>query len=310
LLAYLVLLLVTCPQSFASEDEKDTILNRSLDIAIGNTGLSIGNSRKINGIRINWVDKGVQTVNGINITLWRPIEKYHQNSVNNGIAVGLVSPYANQINGIALGPAAMGGEMNGLVFGIVGAGADEDMNGFAFGGLGAGSGGNANGVLIGGLGAGSGGKVAGMIVGGLGAGAGSNVTGICLGGMGAGCGGSLKGLTIGGLGAGAGGDACGIVIGGLGAGCGETFRGLAFGGIGVGAGNEFQGFGLSLGMTKTPVLKGVAISSYVEVDKSFGLSIALYNNVKELHGVVLGLINYVGNNPKWLRYLPFINFHF
>jgi hypothetical protein len=99
------------------------------------------------------------------------------------------------------------------------------------------------------------------------------------------------------------------MIGGIGTGCGGTYKGLAFGGLGVGAGEELIGVGLSLGMTKAPVIKGLTISSYNKADETFGLSIAIFNNVKELHGVQLGLINYAGNNRKWLRVLPLINMH-
>jgi len=41
----------------------------------------------------------------------------------------------------------------------------------------------------------------------------------------------------------------------------------------------------------------------------YGLSIAAYNKTDKLHGLQIGLLNYAGNNPKLLRWIPFINFH-
>jgi hypothetical protein len=41
----------------------------------------------------------------------------------------------------------------------------------------------------------------------------------------------------------------------------------------------------------------------------FGLSMATYNSTDNLHGLQIGLLNYAGNNPKLLRWMPLINFH-
>jgi hypothetical protein len=309
-LIIILLSFLTGTNIFAQEKNEDTISNRSFDIAIKNTGISFGNSESFNGIRINAVDKGVQRINGLNFTFWNPKPAFNSKSVVNGIGLGIVNAHASQLNGIGIGTGVSGNEINGLALGVLGAGAEYNLNGVGFGGLGIGSGENLNGVFIGGLGTGSGGNVNGIALGGLGVGASGNMNGFFFGGLGAGAGGSVKGIGIGGLGIGAGENIEGIMIGGLGVGCGNTFKGLAIGGAGIGAGEEFKGVGLSLGMTKTPVLKGLAVSSYVKADESFGLSIAIFNNVKELHGVQLGLINYAGNNRKWLRVLPVINMHF
>jgi hypothetical protein len=42
-------------------------------LGAGNTGLSIGNTRSANGIRLNFRDRGMDYVNGINITMWSRI---------------------------------------------------------------------------------------------------------------------------------------------------------------------------------------------------------------------------------------------
>jgi hypothetical protein len=41
-----------------------------------------------------------------------------------------------------------------------------------------------------------------------------------------------------------------------------------------------------------------------------GFQIGVANTAEYLEGVQIGLINYVGNNPKWARLLPIINMHF
>src|SRR5690606_9367185 len=47
---------------------------QSVDLGAANAGLSIGNSPVWTGVRINWRDRDVQRVNGLNITIWRPSE--------------------------------------------------------------------------------------------------------------------------------------------------------------------------------------------------------------------------------------------
>ncbi len=43
----------------------------SLDIAVGGVGLSLGNSSRLTGVRVNLVDHEVQSVTGLNLTLWK-----------------------------------------------------------------------------------------------------------------------------------------------------------------------------------------------------------------------------------------------
>src|SRR5690606_41160977 len=45
---------------------------RSLDLGIARYGVSFGNSSRWTGVRINWSDRDVQRVDGLNLTLWRP----------------------------------------------------------------------------------------------------------------------------------------------------------------------------------------------------------------------------------------------
>src|SRR3954465_5654579 len=163
---------------------------QSLDLTIHHTGLSIGDSRFVRGIRLNFRDRRLEEVQGVNITIWSPYSPAR--GVGNGAAIGL--------------PATGAREINGLGIGVFGVGAERDFTGIGFGGFGIGAGGNLAGLMIGGVGAGGGGNITGLTIGGFGAGSGGNVEGITIGGFGAGAGGSIKGLTIGGFGGGAGGD--------------------------------------------------------------------------------------------------------
>ncbi|MFP6647775.1 MAG: hypothetical protein VCF24_30075 [Candidatus Latescibacterota bacterium] len=136
----------------------------SLDLAVRGWGLSLGNSRNTNGLRINLIDHDVERVTGVNLTLWKA--RRNPDALIRGVGVGLIGPYARRLEGIALGG----------VYTIT----EEDMNGIAFGGLGVDVGGNLNGI-----GAGIGGAIAvgdlnGIAVAGIRSGARGDITGIAL----------------------------------------------------------------------------------------------------------------------------------
>lgn len=88
----------------------------------------------------------------------------------------------------------------------------------------------------------------------------------------------------------------------------------------------FVGFGLSSPrrIIDDRVINGLAIGVFVAAEKirgvaialgesyskkQIGISISASNKTDELHGLQIGLINYAGNNPRLLRWLPLINFH-
>jgi hypothetical protein len=313
---------------------------QSLDLTIHNTGLSIGDSRFVRGIRLNFRDRNLELVEGINVTLWTPYSG--SRGVVRGIALGLPATGARRIEGAGIGlfgvgaeedftglglggfGVGAGGDVRGIMIGGFGVGSGGNVTGVTIGGFGAGSGGNVRGITIGGFGAGAGGHVTGLTIGGFGVGSGGRVTGITIGGFGAGAGGDVKGLTIGGFGAGSGGDITGITIGGFGVGAGGTVRGLAIGGIGVGAphirgiviasaagGHEVEGGILApfyFKIEKYGRVKGVTASAFNHIKgDQFGLSLGLFNYAWDLHGVQIGVLNYAKNNPKGLRLLPLFN---
>jgi hypothetical protein len=314
---------------------------QSLDLTINHTGLSIGDSRFVRGVRINFRDRNLERVEGVNITVWTPYEP--PRGVVKGIAVGLPVTGARRIDGAGIGifgvgadddltglgiggfGVGAGGDVRGILIGGFGVGGGGSVTGLTIGGFGAGSGGNVEGITLGGFGAGAGGDVTGLQIGGFGVGAGGRVTGITIGGFGAGAGGDVKGITFGGFGAGAGGDISGLTIGGFGAGSGGTLRGLAIGGFGVGAPRiraiVLTGIGAGgedvEGGIVAPIyfkiadggrVKGITLSAFNHVKgDQYGLSLGLFNYAWDLHGVQVGVLNYARDNPPGLRLLPLFN---
>lgn len=304
---------------------------QSLDLTVNQTGLSIGDSRFVRGVRLNFRDRRMERVIGVNATLWSPYNDA-RGGVVQGLALGLPVTGARRIEGAGIGILGIGtdGDFRGIGVGGIGIGAGGDARGIMLGGFGVGSGGNVSGLTIGGFGAGAGGDIRGITIGGFGAGSGGSIEGITIGGFGAGAGGSVRGLTIGGFGAGAGGDITGITIGGFGAGAGGTMRGLAIGGFGAGAprirgivlsGIAAGGHDVYAGVLSPlyfkieserdgPMgrMKGVSVSSFNHIKgEQFGLSVGLLNYAWELHGWQVGVLNYARNNPPGLRLLPLFN---
>jgi hypothetical protein len=313
---------------------------RALNLTIGEVGLSIGDSRRTTGLRLNYRDRALERVNGLNVTLWRPHDDA-RGTVNGiaaglpltggerlrGIAVGAGLSAQRAVDGIAVAPFGLGsgGRVRGVAVGGLGLGAGSRAQGVLVGGLGAGAGEQATGILIGGLGAGAGRRVAGIVVGGAGAGAGESASGVLVGGLGAGTGGRATGLLVGGVGAGAGTTVNGIGLAAIGVGAGDRFNGIGIAGVGVAAGEAFSGLalagasvvsrrvtGLALAGGYTRVndgaLRGISVAAYNDIRApQRGLTIGVYNYARELHGVQLGIVNVARNNPVWARFLPGMN---
>jgi len=308
----------------------------SLDMPVKGYGLSIGNSANFTGLRINFRDRHVEKINGINITLWPA--KDNKFAEVNGLSLGIL-PEAGAMRG-----AGAEKEMTGLNLGVIGIGSGGDLTGINIGGIGAGSGSNAKGITVGLIGAGAGGSMTGINIGGIGVGAGGNLSGISLGLIGAGSGGNVNGITIGGIGAGAGKNMTGFNFGGIGVGAGENVTGITIGGIGAGAGNKLTGItiggigagapnvrgltiggigaggvdvrGVTLALANVRVvedgqLSGFSASAFNWIrGRQSGVSLGVVNYAYRLNGFQIGLINYVKENPKGLKILPLINFHF
>ncbi len=319
-----------------------SLLAQSLDIPSRHWGLSIGNSENFSGIRLNWADREVQKISGLNMTLW--YSKNNDEAEINGLSLGLVSPQGKDLNGIQLGGIGVSAEnsLNGLSMALIGVGSGGSASGINIGGIGVGAGGDLRGLNIGGIGVGAGGDVSGINIGGIGVGSGGRLSGVNIGIFGVGASDDITGINFGGFGLGSGGDITGLNVGLFGLGAAGRINGINVGGIGLGAGERISGFSLALigigspeisGITLTSgvagaekmtgftvalaslrireAFTGVALSAYNDIrGKQTGLVIGLVNRADELHGVQLGLINYVRSNPGFRRILPVINFNF
>ena len=214
--------------------------SHSLDLTVNHVGVSIGDSRRVTGLRINFRDRYLDEMNGVNITMWQPYRDARGEV--HGIAVGLPLTGARRIDGLAVGIFGVSADdrIRGISLGGIGMGAGNDIEGIAIGGIGMGVGRDLKGLAIGGIGMGVGNDLRGVGIGGIGLGVGQDVEGAVIGGIGGGAGGNLTGLAVGGIGVGVGGSGKGILIGGVGAGVGNDFEGLSVAGIGIGAGNQLK----------------------------------------------------------------------
>lgn len=82
--------------------------------------ISIGNYSRMDGLRLNFRDRRLDRVRGINVTIWQPYE-----------------PATGEVTGLALGlPMTGAGEVHRLAIGVLGASANGKIRGIALGGVG------------------------------------------------------------------------------------------------------------------------------------------------------------------------------
>src|SRR5689334_7599955 len=85
---------------------------QSFDLMYHTYGLSIGDSRLVHGVRLNFRDDRMKEVWGLNATIW-----------------SAYSPARGSVHGIALGlPMTTARNISGLGIGVVGAGAEESFH--------------------------------------------------------------------------------------------------------------------------------------------------------------------------------------
>lgn len=237
--------------------------------------ISIGNYPRVDGLRLNFRDRRLERVRGINVTIWQPYE-----------------PATGEVTGLALGlPMTGAGEVHGLAIGVLGASANGKIRGIALGGVGVGSGEGVRGLAVGGIGVGTGG----------------DLTGIALAGIGAGAGGNVTGLTISGIGAGAGGTMCGIGIAGLGIGAPKLVGGYLAPMVGSLDAHAIVIAPVLFRIEKGGSFRGASLSSvnYVRGTQR-GLSIGLVNYARTLRGVQIGVVNIIADQ-KSHPFLPIVN---
>jgi hypothetical protein len=311
-----------------------------IDLTVHDVGLAIGDKPSMTGLRINFRDRHLERMRGVNVTLWSPYQP--ATGEVDGIALGLPVTGARDVKGaligvlgggvdrsltgIGIGLAGLGagGDARGLILGGVGVGSGGRITGLTIGGVGVGSGAAMKGIQIGGVGVGSGGDLTGISIGGVGVGAAGRVSGLAIGGVGVGGGGDFEGIGIGGVGVGGGGNMTGLMIGGVGVGSGGVVKGLSIGGVGVGA-MRLEGVALSLVGAGAETAKAIVLTGgYFKIEdrgrfdggalaaitnvkgEQHGLTIGLFNYANELHGAQVGLIN-ISDNGGSRRVLPLLS---
>src|ERR1041385_8510417 len=194
----LVPLILAHPLALAAQepepDDRETTADTTpghglLNLGIHGTGISFGNSARWTGLRINFRDRGVQRIDGVNLTIWKAATNANRHAVINGLAAGIIGPE--------------GGRLSGVTLGLGGAVAHERLAGISMGGLGLVSGGEMEGIAIGGLGTVADGGMTGIAIGGLGTVSDGGLRGIGAGGLAVVADGGIHGAAGGGLAVGA-----------------------------------------------------------------------------------------------------------
>ncbi|MGH7700801.1 MAG: LA_2272 family surface repeat-containing protein [Gemmatimonadales bacterium] len=82
--------------------------HRALNLTIQGFGLSIGNSARVNGLRINFQDHRLERVNGVNLTFWTDLTGFSFGAYNRvqgtqvGLAIGIYNS-ARTLKGLQIG---------------------------------------------------------------------------------------------------------------------------------------------------------------------------------------------------------------
>lgn len=241
-LAFVLLVLSTGAHSLCAQD---TLSNANmLNFPADKYGISIGNSYEFTGIRINFADKNVGRINGLNITLWR---NTNENAIVNGISVGVI-------------PTA--GTLRFINVGLLGVGTAHDSYGLNLGGFVVGAGGNINGL-----------SVSGLLT--MADGDQSDISGIAISGIGLGARKAINGLAIAGLVVGTDGDITGVASSLAYISSGRNFRGIGVTG-GYLESDIFKGVALA-GFANTNQMHGLSIALYNSTKELHGIQLGLLN---------------------------------
>ncbi len=313
-----VLLVLLAVPAAAPAQEQDTLPERpapkagcgpALNLGAGCAGLSIGNSHRWSGVRINFIDRRVERINGLNVTFWR--SKHNKWAEVNGLSVGILPE---------------GGWYRGVQVGVLGVIARQASTGLTASGLGTVAGTTAEGLNVGGLATVAGTRMTGVNVAGLATVAGTELEGVSVAGLASVAGTRMAGISVAGLAVVAGTEARGIVAAGLSVVAGTTLRGIGVAGLSTVGGTGIEGLGAAIAHVRGgEYIEGVAVSLWNRTDdltgvavgfantveyEQRGLTIGLFNYAEELHGVQLGVINIAANNRGIFKMLPLVNLHF
>jgi hypothetical protein len=282
----------------AIQPPQDTLIAApfALDLGIAHSGISLGNSRRWNGVRVNLRDAGVARVNGASLTFWKARQDGNREARFTGVTFGLVGPEAGVLQGINVG--------------VVGVLAYHDMTGLNIGGGALVSKGTLRGLSLAPFAVVSRGNVAGITVGGLGIASWGDLKGINVGGLGIYSVGRIAGITVAPLAIVGRDQILGLNASAITVSANGRVGGLTVAGLVVSSGEVVEGISVAGLWMEAPTLRGLSIAPYNRVrGDQHGIAIGILNHAHALHGLQLGVINHAGNNPGPLRWLPLLNFH-
>ena len=75
---------------------------QGLDLTINHVGLGIGDVPRVTGLRLNYRDRHLERVDGVNATIWTPYDNGGNGEVR-GVALGVPVTGAARIDGVAVG---------------------------------------------------------------------------------------------------------------------------------------------------------------------------------------------------------------
>jgi hypothetical protein len=289
--------------------QKDTLLSgKAFNFPFRKYGISIGNSSEFNGIRINYADKNVKKINGLNVTFWFKKVAEHR-EVSRRFQLAEAPNKSAIINGVTAGVIPVAGTMQPFNAGLLGLFANKSLNGLSIGGLFAMSD-HINGMCVGGLGLVAPKSINGIAAGGF-AVYSAEINGIPVCPVLVAATNSIRGLTVAGLYAGGDTESPEVEMDGLTI-AGFFIKGKVINGVPVSLGlincsNKLNGLAITAISIKSDILNGAALAGIVNTKTTNGLTIAIFSRTNDLHGVQIGLLNYAGNNRKGLKMLPVVN---
>ena len=128
---------------------------------------------------------------------------------------------------------------------------------------------------------------------------------------------TIRGFQIAGFSIGASDRVEGVSIAGFGVFGAQKLKGLILSGVAAGSNQNISGFTVAPGWvavgTKTTegILNGVSISAINFINgKQNGITIGLFNKAYSVHGVQVGLVNYISSKSGLTKVLPLINTQF
>jgi hypothetical protein len=288
-------------------------------------GISFGNSTRFTGLRFNIIEKNIEQIDGVNISVWHSRDFDRSSGRFRGLGIGLPlasgtayrsgfsvglfgvaaseDVYGVNIAGLAVGSGGdvvginlaglavgCGGTVKGLNAALLAVGAGNDAFGINIAGVAVGAGEDVSGLNVGGLAAGSGEDMSGISLSLLAVGCGERLAGLSIGGLAVGCGESLEGVSLAGLAVGCGESLTGVSLAGLAVGCGESLKGISLAGLAVGCGDELTGISVAILAVGAPRVKGFQAALVAGGADVSGITVApAYFRLKDYDGEMVGL---------------------